>query len=135
VIVLDTSAVVAVIRLESDAERIAACIVGADVVMFSAASLVETSIVLGDKRLGGPAAGDKLLDEFLTREHVVVEPVTVEQAQLARIAFRRYGKGTGQGAALNFGDCFSYALAKSLDVPLLYKGGDFAKTDIVSALA
>ena len=60
--------------------------------------------------------------------------MTIEQARLARIAFRRFGKGSGHPARLNFGDCFAYALAKAFDAPLLYKGGDFGHTDITSAL-
>ena len=134
-IVIDTSAIVSVIRREDDADAIAACMVDASTVMLSAATLLEASIVLGDERFGILSEGDKLLDEFLYREGVIIEPVSTVQAQLARLAFGQFGKGTGHPAGLNFGDCFSYALAKSLDLPLLYKGGDFAKTDIASALA
>jgi ribonuclease VapC len=65
---------------------------------------------------------------------VTIEPVTVEQAVIAREAYRRYGRGTGHPAALNFGDCFAYALAKATGAPLLFKGNDFARTDITPAL-
>ena len=80
----------------------------------------------------GEKAGDDL-DLFLARAKIEVEPVTEEQVQVARKAWRRYGKGSGHVARLNFGDCFSYALAKSLGEELLYKGADFAHTDVAHA--
>lgn len=132
-IVIDTSAIVAVFKGEADAERIARCIDDADALLLSAANLLETSMVLSGLR-SALEAGDDWLDRLLDEQDVVIEPVTAAQAQLARVAFRIYGKGSGHGAALNFGDCFSYALAKSLDTPLLFKGGDFSKTDIRPAL-
>jgi ribonuclease VapC len=133
VIVIDTSAIVAVFKGEADAERIALCIDDADLLLFSAASLLEASMVLSGMR-STLEAGDEWLDRLLAEQDVVIEPVTAAQAQLARMAFRMYGRGTGHGAALNFGDCFSYALAKSLDAPLLFKGDDFSRTDIRPAL-
>ncbi len=77
---------------------------------------------------------ETLIDSFFASSRVTIEPIGLEDLQLARDAHIRYGKGTGHPAQLNFGDCFSYALAKRLAAPLLYKGNDFAKTDIKSAL-
>jgi ribonuclease VapC len=134
VIVADTSAIVAVFKGEPEADLFAATIADADVVAVSAATLLEASMVLGNLR-STLEPGDEWLDRFIAESHVRIEPVTAEQAQIARLAFRQFGKGTGNGAGLNFGDCFAYALAKSLDAPLLYKGDDFGKTDIASALA
>jgi ribonuclease VapC len=74
------------------------------------------------------------LDDFLTISSIEIAPVSGDHAQIARLAFRRFGKGTGYGAGLNFGDCFGYALAEALNVPLLFKGRDFARTDIASAI-
>jgi len=133
-IVIDTSAVVAIFRQESDAARHADRISDdADPVM-SAASLVEASIVLRGLKIGAPARAERWLDEFIEAGGIRVEAVTAEQARLARSAYARFGRGTGHGAALNYGDCFSYALARSLNVPLLFKGDDFTRTDIEPAL-
>jgi ribonuclease VapC len=81
---------------------------------------------------GTPGCGDQL-DLFLVHAEIVVEPDTIEQIRIARKAWRRYGKGRGHAARLNFGDCFSYALAKSLGRELLYKGSDFLHTDVARA--
>jgi ribonuclease VapC len=134
VIVIDTSAIVSIFRSEDDAEDIAACLVDADRVSISAATLLEASIVMSSDRLGSPTINNHWLDAFVASSRIEVEPVTLEQIEIARRAFRQYGKGTGHGAGLNFGDCFAYALAKSLDAPLLFKGNDFSRTDIVPAL-
>jgi ribonuclease VapC len=96
----------------------------------SAASLLETAIVLESKP--GERGGQQL-DLFLARARIEVEPVTAEQTRIARKAWLRYGKGRGDSAGLNLGDCFSYALAKSLGEELLYKGADFAHTDVAPA--
>jgi ribonuclease VapC len=132
-IVVDTSAVVAILLAELDAQQYGECIWEADLALMSAASLVETDLVL-TSRLG--PKGSKALDRFLNEAGIQIEAVTPEQAGLAREAFARYGKGRNirGGARLNFGDCFSYALAKHLDAPLLYKGDDFAGTDVAPAL-
>jgi ribonuclease VapC len=132
-IAIDSSALVALFIGEEDAERIAACIADADSRVLSAATLVEVSIVLNGTRFA-IRDGDEWLDWLMESQDIRIEPVTEVHAQLARTAFRQYGKGMGHPAQLNFGDCFAYALAKSLDVPLLYKGDDFSKTDIASAL-
>ncbi len=96
----------------------------------SAATLLEAAIVI-EARYGN--AGNEKLDEFIAEAQIVIEPVTRDQITLARIAFRTYGKGRHR-AGLNFGDCFSYALAKSAQEPLLYKGNDFMNTDIVASV-
>jgi ribonuclease VapC len=74
-----------------------------------------------------------MLDDLIERSGIVIEPVTAEQAKIARLAYRDFGKGSGHPAALNFGDCFSYALARDKREPLLWKGDDFGHTDIRSA--
>jgi len=130
VIAVDSSAIVAIFMREAEAEHFLARILADDDPVISAASLLETSIVL--RALDRQNASDAELDGFVAGCLRVVE-VTAEQVAIARAAYARYGKGMGHGAQLNFGDCFSYALAKSLGVPLLYKGMDFSRTDIVSA--
>ncbi|RYE79505.1 MAG: type II toxin-antitoxin system VapC family toxin [Hyphomicrobiales bacterium] len=132
-IAIDSSALVALFTGEDDADRIAACIDEADARLMSAATLLEASIVLSGTRFA-LRDGDEWLDWLVARQEIRIEPVTALQAQLAREAFRQYGKGRGHPAQLNFGDCFAYALAKAMDVPLLYKGNDFIHTDIASAL-
>ncbi len=128
-VVLDTSAVVAILEGEADADRLITAMEGTDVRRISAASLVEAGIVL-QARYGDH--GERELDLFLQRVEVEVVPVTWEHAELARQAFRRFGKGR-HPAALNFGDCFSYALSAALDAPLLFTGQDFPRTDVPTA--
>ncbi|MGA2377189.1 MAG: type II toxin-antitoxin system VapC family toxin [Candidatus Sulfotelmatobacter sp.] len=125
--VIDTSAVVAILRQESRAEGLLRRLTGAGSRRISAASLLETAIVLEGK--SGERGGEQL-DLFLARAQIEVAPVTVEQVRIARAAWRRYGKGSGHSARLNYGDCFSYALARSLGEELLYTGADFAHTDV-----
>ena len=96
----------------------------------SVSNLLEATSVIEGRR--GTLAG-RVLDELLARLNIELIPITVEQAQEARRAWRRYGKKR-HPANLNFGDCFSYALAKTMDEPLLFKGKDFAQTDVQSAL-
>ncbi len=128
--VIDTSAVVAILRQESGAESLLRRLTAAGSRRISAASLLETAIVLEGK--SGERGGEQL-DLFLARAQIEVAPVTFEQVRIARRAWRRYGKGSGHAAQLNFGDCFSYALARSLGEELLYKGADFAHTDVARA--
>jgi len=130
--VIDTSALVVILRQESGAEGLLGRLTAAGSRRISAASLLETAIVLEGKF--GVRGGEQL-DLFLARAQIEVEPVTAEHARIARKAWLRYGKGRGHTAALNFGDCFSYALAKSLGEELLYKGADFAHTDVAPARA
>ena len=124
--VLDTSAVLAILQDEPERRAFNEAIESADSRSLSVASLVEVSIVI-EARYG--AAGVRHLDRLLDRAGVSVVPVDVEQGKVARQAFSRFGKGR-HAAGLNFGDCFSYALAQVLGEPLLFKGDDFSRTDV-----
>jgi ribonuclease VapC len=130
-VILDTSAVVAVVRAEPPSSRILQRIFIDPSCRISAANLFESYMVID--RSGVPEAAEELA-EFLDSVRPVVEPVTRDQANLARIAFHRFGKGSGHSARLNFGDSFAYALARFYDEPLLFIGNDFAATDIEPAL-
>ncbi len=123
---IDSSAIIAILSDENDALILAQAIQSDPIRLISGASLLETAIVI-ESRYGLPGA--KKLDEFVKLGGFRIEPVTVEQVTLARAAYRRFGKGR-HPAALNFGDCFSYALAKSANEPLLFKGNDFSQTDL-----
>jgi ribonuclease VapC len=127
--VVDASAIVAIFLREIDAPRFLRAIEAAERPLISAASVVETSMVLIGR--SGPTAR-QLVVEFLRDGNFQIEPVTADQASIAVDAFLRYGKGRHR-AGLNFGDCFVYALAKATGEPLLYKGNDFAQTDVASA--
>ena len=127
--VVDTSALLALLSMEAEAARIAAALESDPSRMISAATLVEAGIVIESRY--GPA-GARELDLLIARGGFAVESVTAEQAEVAREAWRRYGKGR-HSAGLNFGDCFSYALAKVKGEPLLFKGEDFPHTDIAAA--
>ena len=124
--ILDTSALVAVLYGEPEARDFVERIRAADVCRISVANHVELSMVI-ESQLG--PNGTRQADAFLRRAGVVVEPVTIEQGDLARQAFLDFGKGRHK-AGLNFGDCFSYALARATGEALLFKGDDFALTDI-----
>jgi len=128
--VLDTSALVAVLQDEPERRTFNEVIEAANACYLSAATWVEVSIVV-ESRYG--AEGLRQLDLFLERAGVEMMAVDAEQAKLARTAFSRYGKGR-HAAGLNYGDCFSYALARALAEPLLYKGDDFERTDVASAI-
>jgi ribonuclease VapC len=127
--ILDTSALLAVLLNEPEAERFASAIENASVVRMSAASYVEAAIYV-DRNLDEVRRA--MFDTFLAEFSIRIEPVTAEQALLARQAFVLFGKGRHK-AGLNFGDCFSYALAKTYRGPLLFKGGDFGYTDLDAA--
>ncbi len=127
--ILDTSAIVAILFGESDADVFARAITRADSLKVSAATFVEAAIVVESQTKG---KGSGQLDALLRRAAIAIEPVTEEQAHIARQAFADYGKGR-HSEGLNYGDCFSYALAKASGESLLFKGSDFAKTDIVRA--
>ena len=125
--IVDTSAIVAMLRAEPDANALSKALRGAAVLRLSAASYVELAVVidgLGDPVLSGG------LDAVLTAYRIRIEPLTESQARIARAAYQRFGKGSGHPARLNMGDCFAYALARDLDEPLLFKGDDFKLTDI-----
>jgi ribonuclease VapC len=103
----------------------------AEHVLMSAATYLELSIVIDGRK--DPALSREV-DDFLDRLSVEIEPVTPEQARIARDAYRDYGRGSGHAANLNFGDCFSYALARAMREPILFKGEDFIHTDLRSAV-
>jgi ribonuclease VapC len=128
--ILDTSAVVAVLYDEPERVAFARSIHDADVCRISVANFVEISMVVESQV--GPEAG-RQVDMLFRRAGIVVEPVTLEHGHLARQAFLDYGKGRHE-AGLNFGDCFAYALAKATGEALLFKGNDFSQTDIRSAV-
>lgn len=125
--VIDTSALIAILFDEPDAPQIEVVLEGDGTRLLSAASLLETSIVV-EARYGD--AGGRELDMLLYKAGVEIVAVTADQIELAREAYRRFGKGR-HPAELNFGDCFSYALSKHLGEPLLFKGEDFGRTDVV----
>jgi ribonuclease VapC len=127
--ILDTSAMVAILYREPEAADFARLIHDAETCRISVANYVELSMVI-ESQLG--SAGMRQAEAFFRRAGIVVEPVTIEQGELARQAFLDFGKGRHK-AGLNFGDCFSYALAKATGEPLLFKGGDFSRTDIKAA--
>ncbi len=129
--ILDTSAVLAILRDEPEAGACAQAIERASVRRISAANLLEAAIVVDGAR--DPVASRRF-DELLRVADANVEPVTAEQANIGRDAYRDFGKGSGHPAQLNFGDCFAYALAKMTGEPLLFKGSDFRHTDVLPAL-
>lgn len=129
-IVVDTSALVAVLKGEPDAQVFADAVTK-DVCLISSVSLLETSIVLAGRNGGAPAL--RPLDELIEQLKFQVRPHDAALTEIARQAFLRFGKGR-HPAKLNFGDCAAYALAKSEGLALLFKGGDFAKTDITAAV-
>ncbi len=127
--IVDTSAVLAILFEEHDAEHYRKAIAGAERCLMSAASFLEVAIVL-EGRTG--IAGGNELDLLVERAPIQLVTVTSDHAQAARRAWRQFGKGN-HPAALNFGDCFAYALAKETREPLLFKGRDFTLTDIEAA--
>jgi len=128
--VLDTSALLAVLFDEPGAEGLEAAIESDPVRIISAATLLETSIVV-EARFG--EAGGRELDLLIHKAAIETVPVTADQVEIARHGFRMFGKGR-HAAGLNFGDCFSYALARSSGERLLFQGEDFARTDVPSVL-
>jgi len=129
--VLDTSAVFAILVGEPDGDRLQHLIGIATERRMSALTLYECRLVLGSR--GGDAMLERLA-ALLQAAEVQIDPFDEQQAHLAHAAYRRFGPGSGHPARLNFGDCAAYALATSLVLPLLYKGDDFAKTDVAAAL-
>ena len=128
--ILDSSALVAILFKEPEAERLAAMIRDTDTIAIAAPTLLETAIVAEGRTLPGMA---EKLDALMGAIRPEIVPFTAAHASLARDAWRRYGKGRHK-AALNLGDCFSYALAKERGPALLFKGDDFAATDIEPAI-
>jgi ribonuclease VapC len=129
--ILDTSAVIAILRNEAEAGDFAKVIEKAARRGVSAVSFVEAAAVIDGSR--DPIASRRF-DELLREAQVVIEPVTEAQARIARQAYRDFGKRSGHPAKLNFGDCFAYALAKAKRETLLFKGNDFFHTDVECAM-
>ncbi len=127
--IVDSSAILAILGLESEAREFAEAIEEAPECRISVVSYVEAALVLDSR---GNQALSRRLDDFVRETQVLLEPVTVDQARLARDAYRDFGKGRHR-AGLNLGDCFAYALAKDKREPLLFKGNDFRKTDVEAA--
>jgi ribonuclease VapC len=130
-VIVDTSALLAVLIGDDDAHLYERAMTQSVPLRMSAGSWIEFTAVLVRRfpELSGDQP-ERLISEF----GIVIMPVTIEQAQIGRAAYRVYGRGTMHRAALNFGDCFAYALAKATGEPLLFKGNDFTQTDIVPAL-
>ncbi len=128
---MDTSALIAILAGEPEQDAMLAAITAAGGARMSAASYLEAAVVVD--ALGDPVKSRRV-DELLEALQIEVAAVTPDQARLARAAYRDFGKGSGHAAGLNFGDVFAYALAAATTEPLLYKGDDFAQTDVASAL-
>lgn len=129
--IVDTSAIVAILRDEPDAGSFASAIAAARIRRVSAVNYVESAAVIDGSR--NPIASRRF-DEFFREASFTIEAVTFDQAQIAREAYKDFGKGSGHPAQLNFGDCFAYALAKAMSEPILFKGQDFKHTDLASVL-
>lgn len=125
--IIDTSALIAILRDEPEAAYFAQAIEAAPSRHISAANWLETAVVIDSSR--DPIASRRF-DDLVREARIMVEPVTPDQAAIARAAYRDFGKGSGHPAQLNFGDCFAYALAKDTGRPLLFKGRDFGETDV-----
>ena len=125
--IIDASALIAILRDEPEAAGCAVAIEAASIRRISAANFLEAAIVIDASR--DPIASRRF-DDLLREAQIVVEPVTEAQARIAREAYRDYGRGSSHPARLNFGDCFAYGLARETGEPLLFKGDDFTQTDI-----
>ena len=130
--VIDSSALIALLLGEPEMADFVAAIAAASTRLVGAPSYLETAIVMLAR--SGPDAQERV-DRLLGELSVQIVPFTHDQAVTAIAAYRQYGKGSGQPAGLNFGDCFTYALAKLKGEPVLFKGNDFSQTDIQSAAA
>lgn len=129
--IIDTSALIAILRDEPEAESCARAIEEAADRRLSAVNFVEAAAVMDGTR--DPVISRRF-DDLIREAGISLEPVTERQARIAREAYRDFGKGSGHPGKLNFGDCFAYALAKDRGEPLLFKGDDFGHTDIESVL-
>jgi ribonuclease VapC len=126
-VIVDSSAVLAILLNEGDADYCRARFLDYPMARMSAANYLEIAIRI--ERDADKVAAE-MLDDFIAKMNITILPVTVEQARIARQAFATYGKGMGHPAQLNFGDCFTYALARVTGEPLLHKGNDFNQTDL-----
>jgi ribonuclease VapC len=129
-LIVDSSAMVAMLKEEPESGLFMEILTNADRLEMSAATYLETGIV-ADRSKNSLLSGR--VDQVIEAFGIVIVPVTESQAKLARAAYRKFGKHSGHPAQLNFGDCFAYALAMERGVQLLFKGDDFAQTDVVSA--
>jgi ribonuclease VapC len=129
--IIDSSAIIAILRDESDAMLYAKSIESASVRRVSAVNFVEAAVVIDMNK--DPIAS-RSFDALCQEAQFIIEPVTEKQAKIAREAYKDFGKNSGHPAKLNFGDCFAYALAKANSEPLLFKGNNFVHTDVKSAL-
>ncbi len=129
--IVDTSALLAVLYQEEDAERFVDAIVTAPARRISAANFLEAAINIDAY---GDLEASRQLDNFIRKANIEIAIITAEQAQIARQAYQDFGKGKHK-AGLNFGDCFAYALARATGEPLLFKGDDFVHTDLVLHVA
>ncbi|HVW77349.1 MAG TPA: type II toxin-antitoxin system VapC family toxin [Alloacidobacterium sp.] len=129
--IVDATALIAILRDEPDALKYAKALASAARNRISAVNFVEAAVVIDGSR---NAIASRRFDDLVREARVSVEPVTEEQARIAREAYRDFGKESGHTARLNFGDCFAYALAKAANEPLLFKGEDFTHTDVASVL-
>ena len=127
--ILDSSAIVAILRVEPEADDFIRVVASAANCRVSAVNYVEAAVVIDGKK--NPITSRRF-DDFFRISRITVEPVTPRTAEIARAAYRDFGKGNHK-AGLNFGDCFAYALAKEMDEPLLFKGTDFGHTDVEPA--
>lgn len=126
--VVDTSAIIAILNAEPEAQTFATKLVAASVCRISAANFVEAGLVA---RRDPTGAWRQALEQLVSDYAIHIDPVTEHQARIALDAYERFGKGTGHPAGLNYGDCFSYALAFDTGEALLFKGDDFVMTDVV----
>jgi ribonuclease VapC len=124
--ILDSSVIIAILRAEPEAPALANAVAASLERRVSAVNYVESAVVIDSAR---DAVASRRFDEFFRVSGIAIEPVTPTQAEIARQAYRDFGKGR-HPAGLNFGDCFAYALAKEMDEPLLFKGDDFRHTDV-----
>ena len=129
--IVDSSALVAILKREPDCRWFADALDKSDKSFISAATYVEICVVLERLKVGTLS---REIDELIEHFEIAIEPVSVAQAKIARQAYRDYGKGSGHPAGLNFGDCFTYALASEKRDSVLYKGDDFVHTNLRSAL-
>ena len=129
--IVDTSAIVAILRDEPEAESFANAIAGTRIRRISTVNYVEAAAVID---AGRDPIASRRFDDFFREASLAIEPVTFEQARIAREAYKDFGRSSGHPAKLNFGDCFSYALAKATGEPILFKGLDFKYTDLTSVL-
>lgn len=128
--IIDTSALIAILRDEADALSMARAIERSAQCRMSAANYFEAAVVID---AGGDPVASRRFDDLISSAQISIEPVTERQAEIARAAYRDFGKGSKHRARLDFGDCFAYALAKDKGEPLLFKGADFSHTDVRAA--